>query len=133
MVLKTKNIGGEALCIVIKTYHMTRKPTTWSCDSLVCLIHDIDILNITMIAYDSHTPLGAGTHDVVHWRNGPKWYTGSCSLMTMAIFLSVYCLCDFVGWFDFIPINFTFVHQFLPMDSENDLCFYLCLIDSHIC
>ncbi len=29
----------------------------------------------------------------------------------------------FVVWLDFIPVNFTFVYQFLSMDSENDLCF----------
>ncbi len=26
----------------------------------------------------------------------------------------------FVVWFDFMPINVTFVYQFLPMESEND-------------
>ncbi len=29
----------------------------------------------------------------------------------------------FVVWFDFMPINATFVSQFLPMDSENDFNF----------
>ncbi len=26
----------------------------------------------------------------------------------------------YVVWFDFMPINGTFVYQFLPIDSEND-------------
>ncbi len=30
-------------------------------------------------------------------------------------------LFDYVVWHDFIPVNFTFIHQFLPMHSENDL------------
>ncbi len=29
----------------------------------------------------------------------------------------------YVVWFNFMPINATFVHQFLPMDSENDFNF----------
>ncbi len=39
--------------------------------------------------------------------------------MTLTLF-SVYCLFYYVIWFDFMPINVTFVYQFLPMDSENE-------------
>ncbi len=37
--------------------------------------------------------------------------------------LSVYCLFYYVVWLDFMPVNFKFVYQFLPMDPENDLWF----------
>ncbi len=37
--------------------------------------------------------------------------------------LLVYSLFCYVVWLDFIPVNFTFVYQFLPMDSEDDLLF----------
>ncbi len=46
-------------------------------------------------------------------------YSIMLSLMTHQI--SVHCLFYYVVRLDFLPINFTFVYQFLPMDSENDL------------
>ncbi len=42
-------------------------------------------------------------------------YSIMLPLMTLT-FWSVY----YVVWFDFMPINVTFVCLFLPMDSEND-------------
>ncbi len=36
-------------------------------------MHNIDIVYVIL------THLGAGTHDVVHWGNAPKWYIASCS------------------------------------------------------
>ncbi len=46
-------------------------------------------------------------------------YSIMLPLMTLTL-LSVYCLFYYVVWFDFMPINITFVYQFLPIDSEND-------------
>ncbi len=43
-------------------------------------------------------------------------------LMTL-ILLLVYCLFYNAVWLDFMAVNFTFVYQFLPMGSENDLWF----------
>ncbi len=35
-------------------------------------------------------------------------------------------------WLDFIPVNFTFVYQFLTMDSSENDFLKLCLLDSDI-
>ncbi len=58
------------------------------------------------------------------------WYCplGKCTEMVYSIMLrlmtltlwSVYCLFYYAVWFDFMPINITFVYKLLPMDSEND-------------
>ncbi len=59
------------------------------------------------------THLGAGIH-------APKWYNNiMLPLMTLTL-LSVYCLFYYVLWLDFMPVNVTFVYQFLPMHYEND-------------
>ncbi len=46
-------------------------------------------------------------------------YSIMLPLMTLTLW-SVYCLFYYVVWFDFMPVNVTFVCQFLLMDSEND-------------
>ncbi len=77
------------------------------------------------------TYLGTGEHDVVH--------LGKCTNMIYSIMftertltnLSVYCLFYYVVWLDFVPVNFAFVYQYLPMDSENDLYFQFCLLKSN--
>ncbi len=51
--------------------------------TLVCWIHDIDILNMI------RTHLGAGGHDVVHLGNAPKWYTASCPPDKSVSFISL--------------------------------------------
>ncbi len=45
--------------------------------------------------------------------------------MFIVTLLSVFWLFYYVVCFDVIPVNFTFVYLFLPMDSENDLCLTL--------
>ncbi len=61
-----------------------------------------------------------------------QWYTISCSPLITLTLLSVYCLFYYVVWLNFIPIKFTIVYQFLPLDSENDLCFKLYFLDSYM-
>ncbi len=36
-------------------------------------------------------------------------------------FISLLLILQHVVWLDFIPINSSYVYQFLPMNSENDL------------
>ncbi len=38
----------------------------------------------------------------------------------MAMGYTIIILAVDMVWFDFMPINVTFVFQFLPMDSENE-------------
>ncbi len=83
--------------------------------TLGCQIQDLDIHSII----DTH--LSAGAHDAVYWRKCiGKVYSIMLPLMTLTL-LSVYCLFYYVVWLDRIPVYFTFVYQFLPMDSDNDL------------
>ncbi len=49
-------------------------------------------------------------------------YSIMLPLMTLTL-LPVYYLFYHIVWLDFIPVNFTFVCQVLPIDSENDLLF----------
>ncbi len=74
--------------------------------TLVYPIHDIDI--------HIHTHPSAGADDVIHWGNTLTWNTASCSpLMTLTL----------LSHFKTYRISHVFANLFLPMDSENDLCF----------
>ncbi len=49
---------------------------------LLIILHTLNNSLLGWQASDSYvilTLLGAGAHDVVHWRNAPKWYAASCS------------------------------------------------------
>ncbi len=75
-------------------------------------MYDIDIVYVIFTHLGAVTccPLGKCVEMV---------YSMMLPLMTLTL-LSVYCLFYYVVWFEFMPINVTFVYQFLPLDSENN-------------
>ncbi len=75
----------------------------------------------SFVYYVICTHQSASAHDVVHWGKHQNGFQHHASpLMTLNL-LSVFCLFYYVVWLDFMPVNVTFVCQFLPMDSKNDL------------
>ncbi len=65
---------------------------------------------------------GHSMHFSVSYLTDGMEYSIMFPLMPLTL-LSVYCLFHNVVWLDFIPVNMTYVDQFMPMCSENDLYF----------
>ncbi len=81
---------------------------------MVCSMHDIDIVYVIAHFWvPVHMMLSIGEM----CRNGIQHHAPSDDPDS----LSDYCLFYYVVLLDVMPVNVTFVHQFLPMDSENDL------------